>query len=143
MDFEFVVLNAPSLSRVPPDTSSFSDHIYGYENGLVQKPTAVFKNLGGDATLVVPCKAKDNVSTYTHLAKFLRGAGPDEKHSFWVKTSEAIVQTLGERDGTQPTWVSTCGTGVYWLHLRLDSRPKYYSFRPFCTWTPIHHKNDG
>ena len=28
-------------------------------------------------------------------------------------------------------WLSTAGLGVYWLHLRLDTRPKYYSFQPY------------
>ena len=27
---------------------------------------------------------------------------------------------------TRPTWLSTEGSGVPWLHVRLDSRPKYY-----------------
>ena len=28
-------------------------------------------------------------------------------------------------------WMSTSGLGVYWLHVRLDSRPKYYQFAEF------------
>jgi len=31
----------------------------------------------------------------------------------------------------RPTWLSTAGLGVYWLHLRLDSRPKYYRYQPY------------
>ncbi|MDF9799652.1 hypothetical protein OKW21_004915 [Catalinimonas alkaloidigena] len=27
--------------------------------------------------------------------------------------------------------MSTSGLGVYWLHIRLDSRPKYYQFDPY------------
>ena len=30
-----------------------------------------------------------------------------------------------------PTWVSTAGGGVAWLHVRLDSAPKYYTHRPY------------
>lgn len=26
-----------------------------------------------------------------------------------------------------PIWLSTSGLGVYWLHVRLDTRPKYYN----------------
>ena len=32
---------------------------------------------------------------------------------------------IGARGG-QPTWLSTEGSGVPWLHVRLDSYPKYY-----------------
>ena len=28
-------------------------------------------------------------------------------------------------------WLSTSGLGVYWLHVRLDSRPKYYTYEPY------------
>lgn len=30
-----------------------------------------------------------------------------------------------------PLWVSTSGLGVSWLHVRLDSRPKYYTYAPY------------
>ena len=30
-----------------------------------------------------------------------------------------------------PIWFSTSGSGVAWLHFRLDSRPKYYTYKPF------------
>lgn len=35
------------------------------------------------------------------------------------------------RVGTRPVWLSTAGAGVAWLHVRLDDRPKYYSYRPY------------
>ena len=31
----------------------------------------------------------------------------------------------------EPIWFSTSGSGVAWLHFRLDSRPKYYTYKPF------------
>ncbi len=34
------------------------------------------------------------------------------------------------KEGTM-VWLSTCGTGVYWLHMRMDPSPKYYSYRPY------------
>lgn len=36
---------------------------------------------------------------------------------------------LGPTD--YPIWLSTSGLGVYWLHMRLDRRPKYYTYEPF------------
>jgi hypothetical protein len=43
----------------------------------------------------------------------------------------ATAETLLDRISDTPTWLSTAGLGVIWLHLRLDSRPKYYSYRPY------------
>jgi hypothetical protein len=28
-------------------------------------------------------------------------------------------------------WLSTSGLGVAWLHIRLDSTPKYYQHQPY------------
>ena len=42
----------------------------------------------------------------------------------------AIRELLPKR-GDAPTWVSTAGGGVAWLHVRLDSAPKYYTHRPY------------
>ena len=41
------------------------------------------------------------------------------------------VMALERRLSRQPLWLSSAGLGIYWLHLRLDSRPKNYSFQPY------------
>lgn len=71
-------------------------------------------------------------ATYTHLASFLRGAPSEQVHTLWQRVGmelEARLVAQGARD--IPTWTSTSGLGVSWLHVRLDSRPKYYQYRPF------------
>jgi hypothetical protein len=30
-----------------------------------------------------------------------------------------------------PVWLSTSGLGIYWLHFRLDTVPKYYTYAPY------------
>ena len=46
-----------------------------------------------------------------------------------------VLRVLGdavhEKISDAPLWVSTNGAGVAWLHVRLDSTPKYYSYRPY------------
>jgi hypothetical protein len=42
-------------------------------------------------------------------------------------TGAAVAARLSAR----PLWLSTSGLGVAWLHVRLDSRPKYYSYAPY------------
>jgi len=32
-----------------------------------------------------------------------------------------------------PLWASTSGAGVAWLHIRFDTRPKYYIHLPYRT----------
>jgi hypothetical protein len=74
----------------------------------------------------VPCpRAKLEAST--HLAAFVRAAPIEQVHELWRTLAVAIQGRLG----TSPIWLSTAGLGVHWLHVRLDSRPKYYRHRPY------------
>ena len=120
--FEFVLLDAPALDR-PPDATAFADQFRGGGDGEL---VASFPNLGGDAVLVVPRPA-GSLSAYAHLAAFLRSAPERQAHELWRVLGAATEARLG----TEPLWVSTAGMGVPWLHVRLDSRPKYYGFRPY------------
>ena len=38
---------------------------------------------------------------------------------------------MEDRVNEIPVWLSTAGGGVAWLHVRLDDRPKYYSYAPY------------
>jgi hypothetical protein len=53
--------------------------------------------------------------------------GKDQVRALWRATAETLLDRISDT----PTWLSTAGLGVIWLHLRLDSRPKYYSHRPY------------
>jgi hypothetical protein len=45
----------------------------------------------------------------------------------WRNVGETMQQRITDR----PVWLNTAGGGVSWLHVRLDSWPKYYRFRPY------------
>ncbi len=115
--FEFVLIHAASLSRLQPDPSPFKSNFSSHSSEEV----LTFPNLGGDAILIVPAPRADE-SCYTHLARFLRDAPRSQVGAFW----RSVGLAMQERISSRPTWLSTAGMGVSWLHLRLDSRPKYY-----------------
>jgi hypothetical protein len=121
---EFVLIESSSLARLQPDPRPFA-------NQFVRHPGAeviTIPNLGGDALLVVPAPVVAH-EAYPHLAAFLRGAPRGQIQELWKAAARAVHKTLG----TEPTWISTAGLGVPWLHLRLDTRPKYYRFAPYKT----------
>jgi len=130
--FECVLVDSPQLAHALPDAITFAEH---FAAGPGQAITS-FDNLGGDARLVIPCPIQP-VTACTHLAAFLREAPAALIVQFWREVSLHITRVLNE----QPLWVSTCGLGVYWLHVRLDSFPKYYRYAPYrspdwaCTYT--------
>lgn len=119
---EFVLLEAPALARLAPEPAPFASHFANCpKEGVVS-----FPNLGGDAWLVVPCpRAGDEA--YPHLAAFLRKAPADQVRALWRVTAETALARVSET----PVWLSTAGTGVAWLHVRFDERPKYYRHAPY------------
>ncbi len=121
--FECVALDSPDLLRAPePDVFA------GEFSGRRAPDVISFPNLGGDARMIVPCPGEP-ASAYAHLAAFLREAPIDQCDRLW----QAVGQAMAERMSDVPIWLNTAGAGVAWLHMRLDSRPKYYHYRPYCT----------
>jgi hypothetical protein len=125
--FEFVLTNSTALASVKSDSEPFASHLRRCGEGQITG----FANLGGDAYLVVPCPLGATWA-YPHLAAFSRHAPKHQQHALWRCVGEAMEQRVGDR----PLWLSTSGLGVYWVHLRLDTRPKYYTFRPYTQAPP-------
>jgi len=113
--FECVFVSSPSLAHVTPEPELFAEH-YRANQGV-----STFGNLSGDALLVVPRPTAPG-DEYAHLARFTRSAPANQQHAFW----QAVGDAMAARLNAAPTWLSTAGHGVAWLHVRLDSSPKYY-----------------
>lgn len=122
--FEFVLVASASLSRLVPDPSPFRSQFSSHDS----EPVLTFPNLGGDALLVVPAPLADE-TCYTHLARFLRDAPRSQVDAFW----RSVGNAMHDRVSSAPIWLSTAGLGVSWLHLRLDTRPKYYRYERYKT----------
>lgn len=121
--YEFVAVKSQQLANVSPNSAPFRRY---FDSTPLNQEVVTFENLGGDAMLVVPRPLPASFG-YTHLVKFLREAPTSQQHAFWQAVGTAIEARLGKR----PLWINTSGLGVYWLHVRLDSRPKYYTYAPY------------
>lgn len=119
---ECVFVESPALAGSAADVEPFSEQVHGRSGSVA------FQNLGGDALLVVPCPMDKNTN-YAHLAVFTRTASAGQAEEFW----RLLGQTLAGHLANTPVWMSTAGLGVSWLHARLDSRPKYYRYRPYAS----------
>jgi hypothetical protein len=118
--FECVFVASPLLARYPPDPAPFAEF---FTPGC---SVATFENLGKDAVLVAPCPGAAG-SNFAHLASFVATATPAQQSALW----QAVAVAMESRIGRSATWLSTAGLGVFWLHVRLDSRPKYYRYAPY------------
>ena len=117
--FECVALDSPRLAR-RVDAAAFAEHF------VVDEAVVTFPSLGRDAILVAPCP-RGPLSSYGHLAAFVRDAPTAQQHELWTRVGYAVEQRVGNR----PVWLSTAGGGVAWLHVRLDDNPKYYGHAPY------------
>jgi hypothetical protein len=121
--FEYVLTDAPGLASASPEVAAFREH---FSSDADADGVVTFPNLGGDATLVVPCPIGP-LSSYAHLAAFVRNAPERQKHALLGSVGATALSHLSDR----PLWISTAGMGVFWLHVRLDSTPKYYRHAPY------------
>jgi hypothetical protein len=123
--FEFVLIDSPMLARVTAEPAPFARQL-----GSTTDSCVMFPNLSGDAWLVVP-RAIVEGEHYAHLARFARGAPRAQVDEFLRIVGLTIARWWSER--AEPLWVSTSGLGVHWLHVRLDTRPKYYTYELYRT----------
>jgi hypothetical protein len=121
--YEFVLIRSDSLARMEPDTHAFAEQFRTASNVV-----ATFPNLGGDAMLVAPEQIAAP-SCYGHLADFVRFAPRTQQQQLFEAVGDAADEFLKRYDGK--IWISTSGLGIAWLHIRLDTYPKYYQHQPY------------
>lgn len=122
--FQFVVTEAPQLAEIRQNYSSFMEHFRRHKN------VCSFTNLGRDATLVVPIPQPG--LDFKNLSHFTKNATLETQYHLWARVAREL--SLGLKNGSSPKWVSTNGLGVYYLHIRIDDHPKYYSFEKYAKW---------
>jgi hypothetical protein len=125
IDYEYVAIRSDDLEHLRPDARAFESK---FSAASPSQLVVSFRNLGGDAFLVTP-KRISGLECYGHIAAFVRSAPAVQRQELFQTLGSAIGDVLGEND--KRIWVSTSGLGVPWVHVRLDSYPKYYNHEPY------------
>jgi len=118
--FEEVFIENESLENAIEDSSPFNKYLTDSKN------VVSFENLRKDCTLVVPIPRENK--KYTSIKLFIDNASVKQQKKFWKRVAKEIRDALIEND---KVWVSTHGLGVYYLHVRIDTYPKYYKTERF------------
>ncbi|WNE40244.1 MAG: hypothetical protein GBAus27B_000311 [Mycoplasmataceae bacterium] len=136
-EFEFALIKSESLDSITQDYHSFQKYFDK------DKQATGFSSLSGD-TLIVPAPLKDKndqiISNYKNLKEFVKTAPLSQKIEFWKTIAEKLEENLAKNE-TSSKWLSTSGLGVSYLHVRIDSRPKYYSFNEYTQVNEIDKKS--
>jgi len=130
--FEFVLMDAPELHLAASENPDFNAFAQKFSQGNDEYAVS-FANLHGDALLIAPKPAnKRSHNTYAHLSHFCRKAADPQITAVWRLAAKEYLQRIAsQKHQSQPVWFSTSGMGIYWLHFRLDSVPKYYTYQPY------------
>lgn len=123
--FEFVIHDSPGID-LPPDPGPFRQYFNSSDD---EDKIAVFNNLGNDAKLIAPVPFQKDLN-YSHIGVFTDAAPTRHQHWLWQRVGEVTEEHITD----DPLWLNTAGGGVAWLHVRLDSRPKYYRHRPYAKY---------
>jgi hypothetical protein len=144
--FEFVLLASDALANIETDIRPFREKFEQHARESFRHPSHVsgtvvaFHNLNQDAVLVVPVPTsaiefKRPPAHFAHLAAFMRGAPSAHISAFWSTVGAAALNQLraaeGQGNADKKFWLSTSGLGVSWLHVRIDTVPKYYNFAAY------------
>lgn len=135
---EFVLMDAPKLHTAAsehPDPHAFAQQFLQQNS---HTNVVAFENLGGDARLIAPKpppaiekkKSEKMLRRYAHLSNFCREAPAEQVAAVWRLAAQEYLQRVQQQQ-SRPVWFSTSGLGIYWLHFRLDSVPKYYTYLPY------------
>lgn len=130
----FAITQSKQLEKIEQNSRPFKKHISKARE--LDVDVAVFKSLGGDAELIIPAPSANDemLGYYSHIAGFVRNGKETEIFSLFRVLGNKLNERFIDKEkmrSAKPLWISTSGLGVYFLHLRLDSRPKYYVHKPF------------
>lgn len=114
--YECIILRSQPLERLAINERAFKNYIYS------SKQVADFMNLGKNARLVIPTK-KSDAEIYNHFGKFIRLAEDGQILALFKRVGKVVQEEIKKQDYI---WLNTAGLGVIWLHVRMDTRPKYY-----------------
>lgn len=118
--FEFVIKDAKG-ALIKRTSIARQDSEYFDGNSV-----SSVRDLSSDAVLVSPKRIAGSHSdnAYGHLVNFVRHAPQEQQLDLWKEVAKQIGNHF--QSSKQPLWVSTDGSRVPWLQVRLDTEPRHY-----------------
>jgi hypothetical protein len=122
--FEFVLVSSDRIALRKPNPRPFLDFVQDASHAIA------FPNLGKNARLIAPA-ISGKPRQYAHISGFVRNAPEAQLLYFWQLVGSEFKNAINE----DYRWLSTAGFGVSWLHVRIDTRPKYYRYKAYKVFT--------
>jgi len=125
--FQFVLTKTTFFDGISQNYSAYQEHI----DRNIGKEVCSFLNLPdpsgiSDTTLIIPIPKTGKC--YKSIASFVKNAPDNQWQDFWQEVGKSLSENLNSISNSDLRWLSTSGTGVSYLHVRICDKPKYYSF---------------
>jgi len=99
------------------------------EASILHKPAISFPNDSNpsDAILVSPTLKPESGKKYDYknISQFTKNASDEQQQELWKEVANKLMEEL-EKNADAPRWLNSHGLGVYYLHVRIDEKPKHY-----------------
>lgn len=116
--FEYVLINTDAFDGKIANNEPFLDKLENNNDSILS-----FPNKSNDAILIVPNKL-NNDQNMLNISTYMRSKGINKNKLLTTLVSE--IEKAIDQGGN--VWVLTHGTGVYWLHIRIQHNAKYVMF---------------
>lgn len=122
---EFVLIPTRGLFQ----TSNINTYKeYGIDTINRSKDIIHFPNLSKDTLLICPCyNRKYNINSYSHIGSFFQSNNTKQQLNL-LKYMFTVYAYILQYRPNKIYYMSTHGKGVAWLHIRIDSKPKYIQY---------------
>jgi len=120
--FEFVVIKTDKFNNIPQNPSRFQEH---FEKSRDNQAVSFFSPSGNCLICPVPKGTAD----YINISQFTKNAPDEQQQALWKEVADKLMEEL-EKNQDSPRWLNTEGTGVYYLHVRIDKKNGFYSNYP-------------
>lgn len=126
---EFVFIRTNKFDS--PNSTQFESYFHKHDSLDNCTQTINFPNLSGDTQLIIPCKKTNNYQYCGHIMNFMKNGDDVQKHNLL----QHIGLLMRENEMKDKVFLSTHGDAIPWLHIRICSYSKYYTYD--------HYKNDN
>ncbi|MCE8163486.1 MAG: hypothetical protein I3273_06620 [Candidatus Moeniiplasma glomeromycotorum] len=120
--FELVVIKSETLNNIQQNYSSFQEHFGKSQDNQVVSFSSPSGNL-------LVCPVPKGTADYKNISQFTKNAPLEQQQALWKEVADKLIKEL-KKDADAPRWLNTEGTGVPYLHVRIDKTPKFYSNYP-------------
>jgi len=120
-----VVIKSEVVNNLKQNWTKFGKYV----SNNYQKWACSFRGLSNNSTLIIPIPKPGPELDFKNISQFTKNAPEEQQQELWKEVANKLTEELGKNPDA-PRWLNTEGTGVPYLHIRIDETSNFYSDYP-------------